>query len=396
MIILEQKKLIIENMIELLELPESAYEKAIKRYEDIGSWLSRDDSSVYINKPHIFPQGSFRLGTAIRPLNDNEEYDVDLSCKLREGITHVSHTQEFLKSIVGRELEAYRVSRGIKEALEEKHRCWRLEYQDDLSFHMDIVPCIPADESTKKKTVESMRKFGLEESMANSASQTAVYITDNRRQGYRRICCDWKISNPEGYAHWFEYRMDPQRLKAFQVRGQVDNMPLYKRKTPLQRAIQLLKRHRDQMFKGNEDLKPISIIITTLAARAYTGEQNVFSALQNILKNMGQYVNKSTPRIPNPVDPAEDFADRWGMEKYKNLNLEKNFWDWLKQAQLDFESITSTLDTHFITEQAQQKFSLKLNQSELSRKLGINLDSEERVTPKVHVISDPAKPWENG
>lgn len=39
-------------------------------------------------------------------------------------------------------------------------------------------------------------------------------------------------------------------------------------KTPLQRAVQILKRHRDIMFAGDED-KPVSIIITTLAAKAY-------------------------------------------------------------------------------------------------------------------------------
>lgn len=389
----EQKRVIIENMIELLELPESAYEKAMKRYEDIGSWLSREDSSVKLNMPHIFPQGSFRLGTAIRPLNDNEEYDLDLSCKLREGITNASHTQESLKLIVGQELETYRIARGINEKLKEKHRCWRLEYQDDLSFHMDIVPCIPADESKRENIFESMRRFGVYESVANLASQTTVYITDDRHQGYRRICDDWKISNPEGYAHWFEYQMDPLRLKALQERGQIDDVPIYKRKTPLQRVIQLLKRHRDQMFKEDEDLKPISIIITTLAARAYSGEQDIFSALQNILNNMGLHVNESTPRIPNPVDPAEDFADRWNMNKYRHLKLEEHFWDWLKQAQVDFENITSNTDTQFILRQIEQKFSLKLNQSELSRKLGLSPDSEETFIPKVHVVTQPAKPW---
>jgi len=66
MITNEQKRVVIDNMVKLLELPDSAYDKARKRYEDLGDWFDRDESAVSGNNPHIFPQGSFRLGTAIR------------------------------------------------------------------------------------------------------------------------------------------------------------------------------------------------------------------------------------------------------------------------------------------------------------------------------------------
>lgn len=394
MITEEQKKIVLENMIKLLELPDSAYEKAKKRYDDLGEWFDRDDSLVKDNSPHIFPQGSFRLGTAIRPLDEDEGYDLDLACKLREGITKDTNTQKFLKKLVGLELESYRLARGIKEELESKHRCWRLEYQDDLNFHMDIVPCIPADENRRKLILESMRKFGVEEFVAGSASQTTVSITDDRHQGHKTICNDWNISNPEGYAQWFEHCMGSGRMQVLAEKAQVDDVPIFKRKTPLQRAVQLLKRHRDQMFKRDEDVKPISIIITTLAARAYNGEQDVVSTLGNILAKMGGLINQTTPRVPNPVDPDEDFADRWAMPKYRHLNLEQNFWYWLKQAQSDFEHITSTTDTQFITEQVDQKFSLKLNRAELAKQLGASTASVNIITPKAHSITGSAKPWQ--
>ena len=388
----EHKKVVLESMIGMLELPDSAYEKAQKRYDDLGKWFDRDDSLVKDNSSHIFPQGSFRLGTAIRPLDEDEGYDLDLACKLREGITKETNTQEFLKKLIRQELDSYRIARGIKEELESKHRCWRLEYQDDLNFHMDIVPCIPADENRRKLILESMRKFGRDEFVASSASETTVFITDDRHEGYRTICNDWNISNPEGYALWFEYRMNPSRMQMLMEKAQVDDVPLFKRKTPLQRAIQLLKRHRDQMFKGNEDVKPISIIITTLAARAYNGEQDIVPTLDNILAKMGDLVNKTSPRVPNPVDPEEDFADRWAMQKYLHLNLEQNFRYWLKQAQGDFEHITLTTDTQFIAEQAEQKFSLSLNKAELVKQLGGSTAAVNIITPKAHSITEPAKP----
>ena len=396
MITNEQKRVVIDNMIKLLELPDSAYDKARKRYEDLGDWFDRDESAVSGNNPHIFPQGSFRLGTAIRPLDESEEYDLDLACKLRDGITKDSHTQETLKKLIGIELEAYRKARGIKNELEPKHRCWRLEYQDDLSFHMDIVPCIPADEKRRKSILESIRKTGLDEYVAGSASQTTISITDDRHEGYKHICDDWNISNPEGYAKWFEYRMNPQQTRILLEKAQVDDVPLFKKKTPLQRVIQILKRHRDNWSKDNPDSKPISIIITTLAARAYNGETDIVAALGNVLEKMGGLVNPARPRVPNPVDPEEDFADRWYRQDCLHLRLEEHFNAWLLQARTDFQHITSTTDTEFLREQIEEKFSLRVNESELKKQLGISVASVNIITPKTHTIDrqDSARPWE--
>jgi hypothetical protein len=396
MITNEQKRVVIDNMVKLLELPDSAYDKARERYEDLGDWFDRDESAVSENNPHIFPQGSFRLGTGIRPLDESEEYDLDLACKLRGGITKDSHTQETLKKLIGIELEAYRKARGIKSELEPKHRCWRLEYQDDLSFHMDIVPCIPADEKRRKAILESIRKTGLDEYVAGSASQTTISITDDRHEGYKHICDDWNISNPEGYAKWFEYRMNPQQTRILLEKAQVDDVPLFKRKTPLQRVIQILKRHRDNWSKDNPNSKPISIIITTLAARAYNGETDIVEAIGNVLEKMGGLVKPTRPRVPNPVDPEEDFADRWYRQDCLHLRLEKNFNDWLLQARTDFQHITSTTDTEFLCEQIEEKFSLRVNESELKKQLGISALGVNIINPKTHTIDrkDSARPWE--
>lgn len=394
MITKEQKRLLLEHMTELLELPDSAYQKAKKRYDDMGKWFGRDESPCKNNDPHIFPQGSFRLGTAIRPLDDKEEYDLDLVCKLEEGITKATHTQEALKDLVGSEIETYREARGIKSPLEEKHRCWRLEYQDDLSFHLDIVPCIPEDKIRRQLILESMRKSGESEYISESVSQLTLSITDDRHNGYKKICGDWHISNPEGYAKWFESRMN-QIQQVVLKKAQVDDVPLYKRKTPLQRSVQLLKRHRDQMFKGYDDIKPISIIITTLAARAYTGEPDVESALRTILSQMGSFVNSGFPRIPNPVDPDEDFADKWPTQDGKTLRLEQNFWNWLKQAQIDFDLVESSDDMDFVKKQAEQKFSVRVNSAELMKQLGLVASSITVSAPKAHSINrnSSPKPW---
>lgn len=388
---IEQKKTILEDMTELLELPEVAYQKAKERYEDIGEWLGREGSACEGSEPHVFPQGSFRLGTAIRPLDEQEAYDLDLACRLQVGLSKSSHTQHDIKTLVGGEIESYREARGIKAPKEEKHRCWRLEYADKLSFHMDIVPCIPADESGQRLLFEAMTKAGESRLIADSVSKLTVSITDDRHPLYKQLCADWNVSNPEGYAQWFEDRMNQMRQMYFE-KTQVDEIPLYKRKMPLQRVIQLLKRHRDQMFKDDPDVKPISIIITTLAARAYQGEMDIESALRNILARMGGLVNQKQPLVPNPVNPNEDFADRWSMPENKDLHLEQNFKNWLKQAHIDFDLISSSDDVMFLSEQAAQKFSVRLDAENLKKKLGLSY-AAVTVTPKSHSISDASKPW---
>lgn len=391
----EQKELILKEMIEALDLPESAIDRAVKRYEDLGEWFNRDESSLKDNEVHIFPQGSFMLGTTIRPINDEEEYDLDLACKLRSGITKRSHSQESLKELIGQELEAYRKARNIKEELVSKHRCWRLEYQDDISFHMDIVPCIPEEDTKQQNLLELMVISGLDQTVAHRASRFSVAITDDRHESFTKVCDDWNISNPEGYGKWFEHRMKSTDEQILMEKAQVDRVPVHTRKNPLQRCIQILKRHRDVMFGDNES-KPISIIITTLAARAYKGEKDLVTALSNILSTMAEHINASTPRVPNPVNPAEDFADRWSMPEYRHLNLEQNFKNWLCQAQSDLAHITSTSDTTFITEQAQLKFGLIINADKLAKGIGVDKEPMATVSSKEHIINNPPKPWKYG
>jgi hypothetical protein len=66
-----------------LAISESRYEQASRSYASLGDWLHRPESTVVKYDPQVYVQGSFCLGTAIRPFNDEEEYDVDSVCLLR-------------------------------------------------------------------------------------------------------------------------------------------------------------------------------------------------------------------------------------------------------------------------------------------------------------------------
>lgn len=390
---IKQAELNLSFLVEELDLPESAYEKAQKRYEDLGEWFNRDNSLLNYNSIHIFPQGSFMLGTAIRPVEKDDEYDLDLVCKLREGISKNSHTQKEIKELIGAELEAYRKARGIQTRLDEKHRCWCLEYKDNISFHLDIVPAIPADELKKTQLYELINNTDIENEVAENASSSAISITDNRDSNYNEISSEWNISNPEGYGLWFAKEMRTKGERTLLEKARVDELPIHERKTPLQRCVQLLKRHRDIMFKENPDSKPISIIISTLAARAYTRELDIASALNNILKKMESMINSTTPRVPNPVNPQEDFTDKWEMSEYKHLRLEDNFKIWLKQAQKDFRIITESRDASELNKTFEKKFEINTDDKTLRESLGLANRETKKDKPKEHDIENPPKPW---
>jgi len=367
---------IIKEVASAIDIPDTASERAEARYKDLGEWFGRNDAHCHAFNPHIYSQGSFRLGTVIRPVDDDGEYDLDMGCRLRLGITKKTHTQQQLKELVGLDLEEYRTARGIQEKRKEKPRCWRLIYADKLRFHLDTVPSIPETSERRRLIHEAIVRSGADDALALRVANLTGAITDNRRWNYGNIDDNWLLSNSEGFALWFESRMRQARMLmeslAQQARAaKVDELPSYRWKTPLQRSVQLLKRHRDIFFSDDQDGKPASVIITTLSARAYQGEAEVADALETILASMGDFINPTFPHVPNPVNPAEDFADKWRDPAAHHHNLEAKFRQWMHQAQIYFETIGKQRKPELIVEMANNKLGVLLNAKDISTKLGI-------------------------
>ncbi len=99
----EQANRILEHFIELLDIPPHYYDLAKRRYESLADWFHREASSVARFDPAVYPQGSFRLGTVIRPLSDAEEYDLDLVSVLTL-LSKADLSQADLKRLVGEEV----------------------------------------------------------------------------------------------------------------------------------------------------------------------------------------------------------------------------------------------------------------------------------------------------
>jgi hypothetical protein len=327
-----------------LAISETRYDQASRSYASLGTWLHRPESSILKCNPQVYVQGSFRLGTAIRPINDEEEYDVDSVCVLQTlGTQEVTQAQ--LKVLVGNEIKSYRKAQNMLTPVSEGRRCWVLHYADGAQFHMDIVPAVP--NGIRQRLMLEERGLDLR------WSETSIVITDIRSPLYHYISDDWQRSNPKGYAEWFRLRMGApferrRRALADSTKASVEDIPDYKVRTPLQSAIMILKRHRDGMFEGRYEERPISIIITTLAAHAYSGEEKVADALFSILSRMDQFIEHHGPLsiIRNPSDPLENFADKWPQHPER----EAAFFEWLAQARHDFNELGRQVERGRLTE----------------------------------------------
>lgn len=335
----------LEALAEELEISETRYDQAYDRYRSLGKWLNRDDSSIRAFDPIMYVQGSFAFGTAIKPYSEAEEYDVDVVCELKK-LSKPELSQKQLKQLLGMEIEAYRRANNMQKELEERRRCWALNYADGAQFHIDIVPALPNGAGVR---------LLLEQRRLDATwSDTAIAITDNEVDNYTVITDDWPRSNPKGYLKWFKSRMSvlfehrkAELAKA--VRASVEDIPDYRVRTPLQLAIMILKRHRDTMFADDKtNSSPISIIITTLAGHSYQGEEQIADALFSILSKMDNFVlwdgNKFV--IPNPSDPSENFADKW--EEFPERK--DAFFQWLDQARQHFQAIAGQYSRKVITE----------------------------------------------
>ncbi|MBT4508432.1 nucleotidyltransferase, partial [Desulfobacula sp.] len=332
----ENPKFNLDTLLRILsdeiDVGKTKYEEAEKRYKSVGSWLNAPDSPLHQYNPEIFVQGSFSLGTATKPYGEEGEFDIDAICALRNTIipgnsNANSNQRQWLKKVVGDRLKTSKIYGSMIEPKEGRRRCWTLKYADSSKFHMDICPSIPED-------IERIRTAGIDVSDPDQVSNY-ILLTDNKNWDM------WIHGNPRGYRAWFmtqmQERLTEQRAKIAASRlTKVEEVPEYEARTTLQRSIQILKRHRDIKYEDDDDA-PISIIITTSAAKAYDNDPDLFSALQTIVNEMrnqiqvidGQYY------ILNPVDHRENFADKWEITPRKK----DIFFDWLDSVEALLEDL---------------------------------------------------------
>lgn len=332
----EEFKDILETLGESLDITQTQYDNLTRSYKAVGEFL-QNDPTFESYRPIVTPQGSLRLGTIIQPINPDDDLDVDLVYRLTE--KDPRWTQKDLKDKVGARLKG---SDRYASMIEKKEgrRCWTLLYRDNSDnpkekYHMDILPSVADSKYTERMTRLFSQSFSDQ-----TVEQISIRITDKEAKDYAVSTQkeEWLKSNPDGYALWFASRCKADNSVKLMAEAVVPIDKFSKDKTVLQRIVQILKRHRDMMFRYDTEDKPISIIITTLAARAYKGENNLLEGLVNVVDNIEKSIIKNTRGedvVLNPVNPEENFADKWPTHPKRR----ENFYKWIAAVKRDVHEI---------------------------------------------------------
>lgn len=285
-----------------LDITEAEYKLAVGHYAALGDTFAEHWDHTRGDNV-ITPQGSFALGTVVRNVHRNDEIDLD-AVAIRD-IDKSSITQAALKEDAGVPVGEYaRSSKGGPARVTEWERCWTIQWRE---MHLDLLPAIPNREP----------------------GQRGVLITD-------KDVSEWLRSHPTGYSDWFFNQMREALTAALEAkRTQIDEVPEWQIRTTLQQTVQALKRHRDIYFTDHLKDRPASIIITTLAASAYLGGDDLYEVLRTVTGHMGSLVESRNGEwwVANPVQCEENFADTWA----KHPERADWFFRWIAAAAADFK-----------------------------------------------------------
>ena len=328
---------LLDRAIASLDISPTDFEVARSRYMAVAKWLE-EGNYVSGNETDIYLQGSFRIGTVIRPYRNsqNADYDIDQVCE----VIGTDTTARILKNDIGDRLKDNGDYRRMLD--DEGRRCWTLIYassEERPGFHLDVLPSQP-----------------------RNAVSTNIGITHKVDINY-----SWRSSNPKGFYQWFKQKnsfstqlFESQRTSIFDrsrhLYKSVEEVPIQLIRTPLQRSIQLMKRHRDVFFDGR-DFVPISIILTTICAHNYRGHgildtlttfvDYVANRLGTVVRghilpidNILDYQNGKWI-IKNPADENENFADRWE----STPELAENFFAWVYSLRRDIRAFKESVNT---------------------------------------------------
>ena len=209
-------------------------------------------------------QGSYALGTLIKPVDDNDEYDADIQIVINPNPKWEAkdYVPAINKTLAG--------NKNYVDKLRLKTRCVTVDYARD--FHLDVVPRVTIN-----------------------GKHYVCNRTDNK----------FEETDGTGYREWFN---EKNRITGGN----------------LKRVVRLLKHLRDH--KNSFTAK--SILLTTLAGNAIkvsdegtAAVSTVADTLETVLSRMNDYLQQhpNMPEIKNPVLPTENFNRHWDQRRYANF-----------------------------------------------------------------------------
>lgn len=332
---LESWELVLLKAAHQMSLTETQYTLICERYAELQRILSSATDPI-LQGAHIFVQGSIRLKTTLKPAPNAEKemgtIDADAVVWLPNAGTADAAT--VLRVIEERFRDGVRVNAPI----EPLRRGIRIVYADEKpGFHIDVTPA---------------------RSVAGNKSENghgALEVPD------REI--GWKESSPIPYADWLDLTSQEQisleglveLAKRHVVLDEATQDPLpeyqdYIDANPLRATIKLLKRHRDEWaIRTNEiAMRPISAVITTLAALAYADvaaesqrgrRYRPVEAIMEIVARMPSFIGGGAGayQVLNPKDAGENFAEKWNRPDGEGSRYREAFFAWHEVARQDIQ-----------------------------------------------------------
>jgi len=235
-------------------------------YSNLESFVWSDEEISGIAY-EVFKQGSYVIGTAVKPLKSNQEFDVDVVLAL--DVDALSRDQRSPKRVIEWLADRLRENSPYKGKVQQRDRCVRLRYAGD--FHVDIVP---AD--------------------CPGNINGILLIPDREAK-------NWNQTHPKGYMGWCDRIQDASNDK-------------------FTRVVKMLKWWRNLKF--GKDSGPRSMVLTTLVGNHIpSGCSSDAEALVLTMESMNAYLSSSylVPVIPNPSLANENLARDWTQEQFELL-----------------------------------------------------------------------------
>lgn len=357
-----ERKKSITKLVEQLDITPTLYKNAVEKYNNLAEFLK--DKGL---EADIYPQGSFALGTVVKPASSktNSEYDLDFICEIAGSKVEVS--AGYIYNQVKDILES---DKTYKDRLSVWPNCFTINYADvgETGFSIDIVPATGESKELKAK---------LQIVCENQIAETAIAIPK----------CDignhyeWITNNPLGYRKWFEKINLPFKENSrttfrkgffdlYAEYASIEEIPDDMYRSSLQRVIQILKIHRDNYFmsESKKEMRPKSVIITTLVteiASHLSPNTDLFELLQEIIQEIDIYANYQRTdenyfkaqfgmrtaitkpngvwTMPNPANPYDNLVDGWN----KDGRLAKIFFQWISLVKEDVLDSLQKNDNEF-------------------------------------------------
>ena len=246
-------------MREHVNLNPYRYERLKRSDKAVSEYLSQN----LVGFTRTERQGSYALGTTIRPVKDTDEYDVDRLVYLEYDST--KDPKDYIDDVY----RCLKANGNYSDKVQKNTRCVTVNYAGE--FKIDVVPCI---------------------------TYNGNHFICNRKTN------EYEVTDGTGFRDWFNEK------------NRITN-------GNLKLVTRLLKYLRDH----KKTFTAPSVLLTTLIGNMVhdwegdTDFKTIPDALLTVISRMGDFLRSrpTMPEIRNPALPSETFTRHWDQAKYSHF-----------------------------------------------------------------------------